>query len=70
MIDFQKLKREWKTAAVAVVGTLIEIYDALIVTGMIDLPKLFPDEVRPWVAPSTLVLMLLLRKWKDNARPA
>jgi len=65
MIDWQKLKREWKTAAVAVVGALIEIYDALIVTGQVQLPPLFPEHYRPWVGPTALVLMLLLRKWKD-----
>jgi hypothetical protein len=65
MIDCQKLKQEWKTAAVAVVGTIIEVYDALITSGQVELPPLFAEHYRPWVGPSCLVLMLLLRKWKD-----
>ena len=65
MIDLEKLKREWKTFAVAVVGTVIEVYDALIASGQVELPPLFPERYRPWVGPSCLVLMLLLRKWKD-----
>lgn len=62
-LDWDKLKHEWKTAALAVVGLLIEAYDA--VAPFVDLPSLFPEQVRPWVSPSILVLMLLLRKWKD-----
>jgi hypothetical protein len=65
MIDLEKLYRVWKTAAVAVVGTIIEVYDALITSGQLELPPLFPEYYRPWVGPSCLVLMLLLRKWKD-----
>jgi hypothetical protein len=65
MIDLEKLKREWKTFAIAVVGTIIEVYDALITSGQVELPPLFPEHYRPWVGPLTLVLMLLLRKWKD-----
>ena len=65
MIDLEKLKREWKTFAVAVVGTIVEVYDALITSGQVELPPLFPEHYRPWVGPLTLVLMLLLRKWKD-----
>ena len=65
MIDLEKLKREWKTFAVAVVGTIVEVYDALITSGQVELPPLFPEHYRPWVGPLTLVLTLLLRKWKD-----
>jgi hypothetical protein len=63
MIDWAKLRREWKTAALAVVGILLEIYDA--VAPFVDLPILFPPAWQPWVSPAILVLMLLLRKWKD-----
>ena len=66
MIDWAKLRREWKTAAVAVVGLVIEVYDA--VAYRVDFPALFPPDVRPFVGPSILVLMLLLRKWRDSAR--
>ena len=66
MICWEKLKREWKTAAVAISGIIVEIYDALIVSGQVELPPLFPEHYRPWVGPMTLVLMLLLRKWKDT----
>lgn len=63
-IDWEKLKQEWKTAALAVVGIMLEVYDALVVTGMVDFPRLFPEPIQPFVSPSVLVLMLLLRKWK------
>jgi hypothetical protein len=63
-LDWGKLKQEWKTVAVAVVGIVIEVYDSLLMTGMVDLPSLFPEVIRPFVAPTFLVLMLLLRKWK------
>lgn len=62
-MDWAKLRREWKTAAVAVVGLLIEVYDA--VAPFVDFPSLFPPAWRPWVSPTILVLMLLLRKWRD-----
>lgn len=68
-IDFQKLKREWKTFAVAVVGFILETYDALVVTGMIDLPKLFPDHLQPYVGPTALFLMLVLRKYNNHVQP-
>lgn len=64
-IDWDKLKREWKTAAIAVVGIILEGYDALVMTGVIDLPSLFPIPVQPFVAPAILMLMLYLRRWKD-----
>jgi hypothetical protein len=63
-LDWEKLRQEWKTAALAVVGLLLEIYDA--VAPFVDLPSLFPPDLRPWVSPTILVLMLLLRKWKDG----
>lgn len=64
MIDWDKLKREWKTAVVAVVGLIIEAYDA--VAYMVDWPSLFPAAWQPFVTPTILILMLLLRKWKDS----
>ena len=63
-LDWGKLKQEWKTAALAVVGLLLETYDALIATGMVDLPALFPAWAQPFVGPVILMLMLYLRKWK------
>lgn len=63
-LDWDKLKHEWKTAAVAVVGLVIEAYDA--VAPFVDLPSLFPPDWRKWVSPAILVLMLLLRKWRDS----
>ena len=65
-VDWGKLRREWKTVAVAVVGLIIEVYDA--VAPFVDFPSLFPADWKPWVSPSILVLMLLLRKWNDHAR--
>ena len=65
-LDWDKLKREWKTVAVAIVGLILEVYDALTLYGLFDLPALFPEEIRPFVAPGFLILMLLLRRWKDS----
>jgi hypothetical protein len=70
MIDTKKLKREWKTAAVGAAGVVVEGYDALVYSGSLDLPALVPEEHRAWVSPAILVLMLLLRKWKDNVVPS
>jgi hypothetical protein len=69
MIDWQKLRREWKTFALAIAGIILEIYDALIVTGLIDLPAVYSDEIRPWMKPAFLIGMLLLRKWRDANQP-
>jgi len=66
MIDWAKLRREWKTAALAVAGLLIEIYE--VVRYQLDLPSLFPPHIRPFVNPAILVGMLLLRKWRDSER--
>jgi hypothetical protein len=63
MIDFQKLKREWKTFAWAVASTILEVQIYL-----------NPDVLVQWLGEqySGLVHMLvpigflLLRKWKDS----
>ena len=65
-LDWEKLKREWRTVALAIVGIILESYDAVFMSGLVDIPALFPAAVAPFVAPAILVLMLLLRKWKDS----
>jgi hypothetical protein len=67
MIDWAKLRREWKTLALALVGIVIESYDALAMSGTIDLPGLLTPWLGHWGGPALLVGMLLLRKWKDSA---
>lgn len=62
---WQKLKREWKTAALAISGIILMVYDGTVATGMVDLPSLFPEEYRPWVGPGFLIGMLLLRRWRE-----
>lgn len=61
-----KLKREWKTALVAVLGSVIEVHDALIATGVLDLNPLIPLQYRPYVSALWPVLMLVLRRWRDK----
>jgi hypothetical protein len=61
-----KLRREWKTALVAVLGTIIEVHDALIATGLIDLNPFIPPQYRPYVSAAWPILMLVLRKWRDH----
>lgn len=62
----KKLKREWKTAATAVVGIFIEAWD-LILGYQLDLvdPLIAPEH--QWMVHMGIpMLMLLLRKWKDT----
>lgn len=63
-LDWDKLKREWKTVALAVVWFLVESYDA--VAAFMDVPGLFPADWQWWMRPAFPILMLLLRKWKDS----
>lgn len=69
-VDWDKLRREWKTLALALVGIIIESYDALAMSGTIDLPALLAPWLGPWGGPLILILMLLLRKWKDSEADA
>jgi hypothetical protein len=64
MIDFQKLKHEWKTAALAGVTTLVGLHD-LIATSGYDLTPFVPEQWRPYVIPLIGVSFLLLRRWTD-----
>lgn len=64
MIDFQKLKHEWKTAAVAIVGAIVETWD--LVSYQFDLIDPLIPVQHQWIMHISIpVLMLLLRKWRD-----
>lgn len=65
-LDWEKLKREWKSAVVLVAGAFLETYEALVVTGMVDLPSLFPEPYNAFAGPGFMLLALAVRKWKDK----
>ncbi|SHH46810.1 hypothetical protein [Bradyrhizobium erythrophlei] len=64
MIDFQKLKREWKTFTLGVVTSLIGLYDAFIASSL-DYTPIIPEHWRPYAPLVIGVLFLLLRQYKD-----
>lgn len=65
MICWSKLRREWKTAAVAVIGIIVESWDLILAPHISYLePLVSPDH--QWIVHIGIpVLMLILRKWKD-----
>ena len=60
---WEKLKREWKTAAVAVIGAVVMGYES--VAYMLDWSLMFGDKA-PMVGFGLSVSMLLLRRWLDK----
>lgn len=58
-----KLKLEWKTAAIAVTGTVTELALAVEPTA---LENVIHDKYKPIVHVSWPVLMLLFRRWRDT----
>jgi len=67
-IEWAKLRREWRSFAVTVAGLTVEIYDQLSYSGAVSLPALVPEAWRPWFTPGVLILILLLRKYRDSAK--
>ena len=64
MIDFQKLRREWKTFALAVATIALGTWEATRALGY-DLTPLLPEQWRPLALPVVGVSFLALRQWKD-----
>jgi hypothetical protein len=66
MACWPKLKREWKTAVVAVVGVIVEAWDLVLSAKLSYVePLVSPDH--QWIIHIGIpVLMLVLRRWKDN----
>ena len=67
-IDWAKLRREWRSFAITVAGLVVEIYDGVVYSGAVNLPTLVPETWRPWFTPAVLILILLLRKYRDSTR--
>lgn len=65
MIDFQKLKREWKTFALAAITTVIGLWDSVVAYGY-DYTSLIKEEYRMYVIPALGVAFLALRKWSSQ----
>lgn len=65
MVDIQKLRREWKTFALAVVTFSVGCWDAASTAGY-DLSPIIPDKYRPYAVPAIGLSFLALRKWKDR----
>lgn len=59
-----KLKREWKTFALAVATTLVGLHDTLVMSGY-DWTPIIPEEYRPYAIPLIGLAFLLLRQYKD-----
>jgi hypothetical protein len=64
MIDWRKLRHEWKTFAVGVASVLVGLYDGIIAQSL-DWTPLVPERYRPYAPFIVGVLMLLLRRYKD-----
>jgi hypothetical protein len=70
-IDFDKLKREWKTFALAVGATIVGAVQAGAELGL-QVPDLFnwlPDKVKPWVLLAFGLGMLVFRRYRDADAP-
>lgn len=61
---FEKLKREWKTFALAIVTIALGTWEAAVAVGY-DLTPLMPEAWRPFAPPLIGVLFLALRQWKN-----
>lgn len=61
-----KLKHEWKTAALAVTSALVFGYDGILAAGY-NWTKLIPEGYHDEAAAGVFVLMLLLRRWVPKA---
>lgn len=72
MIDFAKLKREWKTFALSVTTTVIGTYDTVVAIAQqygYDYTQIIKAEYRLYVVPAIGLGFLALRKWRDANSP-
>ena len=63
---FEKLKREWKTAALAVATTLVGIWDAG--ASAYDWSPVVPDKWKPYLPLFLGLGFIALRRWTDGRR--
>ena len=59
MIDFKKLRHEWKTAAFAVVTSVVGIWDTASASGY-DLSPIIPEHYPPYAVPVIGISFLVL----------
>lgn len=64
MIDFHKLRQEWKTFALACLTSIIGIWDTVASSGY-DITPIVPDKYRPVAVPCIGISFLLLRKYSN-----
>ena len=62
---FQKLKREWKTFALALATTLVGFHDTLVMSGY-DWTPIIPEQYRPYAIPVIGLSFLALRKYSED----
>lgn len=65
MIDFQKLRHEWKTFALAVLVAVGGIWDTIATSGY-DISPIIPEKYRPYAVPVIGISFLLLRKYTND----
>lgn len=65
MVDFQKLKHEWKTFSLAVITSVIGIWDTAASSGY-DLSPIIPEKYRPYAVPAIGISFLMLRRWTNK----
>lgn len=68
-IDWAKLRREWKTFALAVGTTVVGGYDIVVAAAQqygYDYTQLIKQEYRMYVIPAVAVAFLALRKWTSR----
>lgn len=64
MIDFEKLKHEWKTFALQLGSLAIGLHEAAIEAGA-DWTPFIPEKGRPFALPVVMTLSLALRQYKN-----
>lgn len=65
MVDFQKLKHEWKTFALQLGSLGIGLHEAAIDAGA-DWTPFVPETYRPYVLPTVMTLSLALRRYTNK----
>lgn len=61
----QKLRKEWKTFALALATTLVGFHDTLVMSGY-DWTPIIPEQYRPYAIPVIGLSFLALRKYSED----
>lgn len=67
MIDWAKLRHEWRTFVLAVAATLVSAWDIIVSNGL-DYRPLIPHRYDAWVGFGLPLAMLMLRRWRNYER--